>query len=51
MVLSEMIRLELPIAKSITPDFTGYDPAQPDSFDTFEWIPAKAVDLTKPLGN
>jgi lysophospholipase L1-like esterase len=51
MVLAEMIRLELPIAKSITPDFTGYDPAQPDSFDTFEWIPAKAVDLTKPLGN
>jgi hypothetical protein len=51
MVLAEMIRLELPIATSITPDFTGYDPAQPDSFDTFEWIPAKAVDLTKPLGN
>jgi hypothetical protein len=51
MVLAEMIRLELPIAKSISADFAGFDPAQPDSFETFEWIPAKAVDITKPLGN
>jgi lysophospholipase L1-like esterase len=51
MVAAEIQRLNLPIASAIRSEFKGFDPAKPDSFDTFVWIPANSVTLSKPDGN
>ena len=43
--------LDLPIAKWVTPDFAGFDPARPDDPDTFS-VPASGdFTNTRPLGD
>jgi lysophospholipase L1-like esterase len=41
----------LPLAEHINADFTGYDPAHPDSFATFHWNDSPFVEIEKPDGN
>ncbi|MDO4163579.1 MAG: rhamnogalacturonan acetylesterase [Bacteroides sp.] len=42
---------KLPLADYLRPDFEGFDPAQPDKLEDFQWDAYPYVDLTKPDGN
>ena len=42
---------QLPLAEFITPDFTGFSPAQPDAPDTFLLAPSPGRSTVAPRGN
>lgn len=37
--------------KHVRPEYTTFDPAQPDDVETFHWVPSEKVDIIKPDGN
>ncbi|MGN0221320.1 MAG: rhamnogalacturonan acetylesterase [Prevotella sp.] len=51
MVVQGLKDLKLPVTQNLRSDFKGFDPAYPDSYQTFIWIPAGLCDLVKPDGN
>ena len=42
---------KLPLASFITDDFKGFDPAQPDSMETFDVPPSPLYTNERPLGD
>lgn len=44
-------QLQLPLTRLLRPEWKDFDPAQPDDWQTFKWVPAKNADLAKPDGN
>lgn len=50
-VVMGMKQLNLPLVQYLRPDWTDFDPAQPDDWRTFQWAPARNVELVKPDGN
>lgn len=50
-VVTGIQRAGLPLAKSITADFGGFDPAKPDPIATFEMPASPTLSEVKPLGN
>jgi hypothetical protein len=53
MIIAGIKQNNLPLAKSIVDDFTGYDPAHPDAFESFRVTPTPKKDATpdKPPGS
>lgn len=50
--VAEGIRETLPdLARHLSPDFGGFDPAKPDDIDTFAVPPSPLVTTVRPLGN
>ncbi len=50
-VVMGMKQLQLPIVKYLRPDWQDFDPAQPDDWKTFKWVPSPLKDIVKPDGN
>jgi hypothetical protein len=51
-VIEEMNRLNLEdFTSHIRPDYTAYDPAQPDPFNDFKIPPSPTISLVKPEGD
>lgn len=50
-VVEGMKKLDLPLTQFIREDFVTYDPAKPDSFESFKWIECPFIEITKPEGN
>ena len=44
-------QLQLPLAKMLRPDWKDFDPAHPDDWQTFKWVPARNAEIVKPDGN
>ena len=44
-------QLQLPLVKYLRDEWQDFDPAQPDDWRTFQWAPARNVEITKPDGN
>ena len=51
MVVQGMKDLNIPVIQNLRSDFTNFNPAYPDSYQTFIWHPAGMCDLVKPDGN
>ena len=51
MIVEGMKLLNLPIVKSLRPDFIPFSPSIPDDWRTFHWNDAPFVDIVKPDGN
>ena len=51
MVVMGMKQIDLPIVKSLRPEWKDFSPSQPDNPDTFVWYQAQDIDTTKPYGN
>lgn len=51
MIVEGMKSLNLPIVKSLRPDFIPFSPSIPDDWRTFHWNDAPFVDIVKPDGN
>lgn len=51
MIVMGMKQLNLPLVKNLRPGFVDFDPARPDDFMTFKWVPSKNADIVKPDGN
>ncbi len=50
-VVMGMKQLKLPIVNYLRNDWKDFDPAQPDDWKTFKWVPSRIVENTKPDGN
>lgn len=50
-VIEGMKAIHLPLINYLLPDYNGFDPAQPDDFNSFHWVPSMAVEVEKPDGN
>ena len=50
-VIMGMKKLQLPIIKWLRNDWHDFNPAQPDDWHTFKWVPAPLKDTVKPDGN
>ena len=50
-VVMGMKQLNLPIVQYLRPDWQDFNPAQPDDWKTFKWVPARKVEIVKPDGN
>ena len=50
-VVMGMKQLQLPVTQYLRQDWQDFDPAQPDDWRTFQWAPAKNVEIVKPDGN
>jgi len=50
-VVMGMKQLKLPIVKHLRPEWQDFDPAQPDDWKTFKWVPAQNAEIVKPDGN
>jgi lysophospholipase L1-like esterase len=50
-VVMGMKQLQLPIVQYLRPEWQDFDPAQPDSWETFQWAPSPMTENTKPDGN
>lgn len=37
--------------KHVRPEYKAFDPAHPDSFESFHWVDSEKVDIVKPDGN
>lgn len=46
-----MKKADLEIVKYLRPDYSGFDPAQPDSFESFKWNLGSFTENEKPDGN
>lgn len=51
MIVEGMKALDLPVVQYLRPDFTSFDPAQPDDWKTFHWNDGPFIDTVKPDGN
>lgn len=50
-VIEGMKNNNLPLTQYLRPDYKGYDPAKPQSPDTFEWDLSPFAEVEKPDGN
>lgn len=50
-VVEGLKKLNLPIAKCIRADYKGFNPARPDSPESFKWPLSPFCDAVKPAGN
>ena len=50
-VVMGMKQLGLPIVQYLRSDWQDFDPAQPDDWQTFLWVPSRIVENVKPDGN
>jgi len=50
-VVMGMKQLQLPIVQYLRTDWQDFNPAQPDDWKAFKWVPAPLVDNLKPDGN
>ena len=50
-VIEGMKKADLEIVKYLRPDYSGFDPAQPDSFESFKWNLGSFTENEKPDGN
>lgn len=50
-VIEGMKAIHLPLTAYIVADYPGYDPAHPDSFESFHWVPSSFIEIEKPDGN
>ncbi len=50
-VTQSIVEQKLDLAKYVADDFTGFDPAQPDDFNTFFWPQSPNANVVKPDGN
>ena len=50
-VIEGMKKADLEIVKYLRPDYKGFDPAQPDSFESFKWNLRSFTENEKPDGN
>jgi len=51
MVATGLRNLNLPIAQQLRPEFTDFDPAHPDDYNAFKWVPSQITNTVKPDGN
>lgn len=51
MVVSGMLKLNLPITDGLLTDFKNFDPTKPDDFTQFHWYNSAMTDIKKPDGN
>ena len=51
MVVEGIRKLDLPLAKSVRPDYTSFDPAHPDDPSEFVWTLSSIQSMEKPAGN
>ncbi|MCH5230837.1 MAG: rhamnogalacturonan acetylesterase [Muribaculaceae bacterium] len=50
-VVEGLKELNHPLVEFIREDYQTYDPANPDSFESFKWIECPFIEITKPEGN
>ena len=50
-VIEGMKQIDLPLTQYIRDDYETFNPAQPDSFASFEWVECPFIEITKPEGN
>lgn len=50
-VIEGIKKAKLPLVKFLRDDYPGYDPAKPDSFDSFHWNNSPFTEIEKPDGN
>ncbi|MBQ9356369.1 MAG: rhamnogalacturonan acetylesterase [Prevotella sp.] len=50
-VVMGMKQLNLPIVQYLRPEWQDFDPAQPDDWRTFQWAPARNIEIVTPDGN
>lgn len=50
-VVEGIKQLDLPLAQYIRGDYKTYNPAEPDSFESFIWVESPFIEVTKPEGN
>ena len=51
MVVMGMKQIGCSLTEHLLPDWKDYNPAHPDSFDSFRWPVSSIVDTNKPAGN
>lgn len=51
MVVMGIKKLQLPLAAHLRADWRDYNPAQPDDYNRFVWVPAPVYESLKPDGN
>lgn len=51
MVVMGLKENNIGLARYLRSDFTDFDPAHPDDWQTFRWHPARSADIVKPDGN
>ena len=50
-VVMGMKQLQLPLVKYLRQDWQDFDPAHPDDWQTFKWVPSPMTENQKPDGN
>lgn len=50
-IIEGMKKIQLPLVKYLRDDYTGYNPAHPDAFDSFKWNDSPFTEIEKPDGN
>lgn len=50
-VIEGMKALQLPLIEYLRSDYKPFDPASPDAFESFVWLPSRQVEILKPDGN
>ena len=50
-VIEGMKQLDLPLVHYLRSDYTAYDPARPDAFESFRWNDSPFTEIEKPDGN
>ena len=51
MVVMGMKQIGCSLTEHLLPDWKDFDPAHPDSFDSFQWPASPTVDTSQPAGN
>lgn len=51
MIIEGMKTLNLPVLEHLKPEYTPFNPAQPDDWKTFHWNDGPFIDIVKPDGN
>lgn len=51
MVIEGMKQIQMPILQYLRSDYTPFNPAHPDSFDSVHWMPSPFYEMVKPDGN
>ena len=50
-IIEGMKQNNLPLVKYLPADYPGYDPAHPDTFESFRWNDSPFCEIEKPDGN
>lgn len=50
-VIEGIKKAQLPLTEHLREDYPGYDPAHPDSFESFKWNNSPFTEIEKPDGN